>query len=261
MPFNPVTWVNKVTKLGPTNLNRIETGVDDAHAGLLDAQAIDTAVIKDLAVTTGKLADLAVTAAKIAANTVTAAKIAADTITANEIAANAVGASELADGSVDTGALIDASVTAAKVATLTKKVTVPIERQTAAGTASAWPDASASDVVLGFLVPGDYVSGDITIKWMVFSSTGSANNVRYLWTVQRWRDGAALSSIETSVEELVGAWTANFGKVISRAIVAAGFQAGDVLLITLQRDGAHASDTFTGAVVTLSQWIEYTGRI
>jgi len=80
MPYNPTSW-----SLGDTItaalLNNLESGVEDAHAGDLDAGAVDT----------DKLADAAVTALKLAAAAVTDAKVAAGA---------GIDATKVADGSV-----------------------------------------------------------------------------------------------------------------------------------------------------------------
>lgn len=38
MPYTPTVWTEGVTKLGPTNMNHIETGVSDAHTAAAAAQ-------------------------------------------------------------------------------------------------------------------------------------------------------------------------------------------------------------------------------
>lgn len=90
MPFTPKVWAED-DPITPAELNRIETGVDDAHAGDLDAGAIGTAVIANLAVTTGKLANAAVTTAKIGDAQVTNAKV-ADGISPSKVSPHTVGA-------------------------------------------------------------------------------------------------------------------------------------------------------------------------
>ena len=59
MAFTPTTWVDGTTAITATQLNRIETGIDDAHAGSID----------DAALTTTKLA--AVTFAAFASQAIT----------------------------------------------------------------------------------------------------------------------------------------------------------------------------------------------
>ncbi len=81
MAFVPTTWVDgSAPAITAAQMNRIEQGVDDAHAGDLDAGAIGTTVIANSAVTTVKIADAAVTTVKIADAAVTAAKVAAGAI-------------------------------------------------------------------------------------------------------------------------------------------------------------------------------------
>jgi len=50
MPFTPTTWVDGTTAITAAELNRIEAGVDDAHAGDIDDNAIERAKIADGAV-------------------------------------------------------------------------------------------------------------------------------------------------------------------------------------------------------------------
>jgi hypothetical protein len=80
MPYNPTTW-----SLGDTItaalLNKLESGVNDAHAGDVDAGSVDT----------DALADAAVTAIKLAASAVSNQNVAPDA---------GIDASKVADGSV-----------------------------------------------------------------------------------------------------------------------------------------------------------------
>lgn len=80
MPYNPTTW-----SLGDTItaalLNKLEAGVNDAHAGNVDAGSVET----------DALADAAVTAIKLAASAVSNQNVASDA---------GIDASKVADGSV-----------------------------------------------------------------------------------------------------------------------------------------------------------------
>ncbi len=80
MAYTPKSWTTGDT-ITATLLNAIETGIDDAHAGSIDAGAIDTTELADGAVTTAKLA--------------------AGSVTDSELNASAaIDASKIADGSV-----------------------------------------------------------------------------------------------------------------------------------------------------------------
>ena len=110
MPYSPVTWVDGVTKLGPTNLNHLEQGVkgaDDAAAAAL-AQALVDATVSSKGVI--QLAgDLAGTAAS--------PQIAAGAIVNADISASAaIAKSKLASlGIVDADVAVGAAIAPTKL--------------------------------------------------------------------------------------------------------------------------------------------------
>ena len=238
MPFTPKNWQDGPaggTPITEAELDRMETGIDDAHAGLID----------NLAITTAKIADLAVTAAKIAN----------DTITASQIAANAIGASELADNAVDTAAIVDAAVTAAKLATVTKKVALPLYEQDWT-VVLGWADAVTTNAYFLFPVPVDYVSGDITARVAV---RGAAGTVAWRLTTFRIRDNTAVNVIAAGVNDNFTLADGN-SHYRNSVIAAAQFGAGDVLRWDFQRIGADGADTMATTLSLDGAWVEYTGR-
>src|SRR5690625_1660283 len=77
MPYDRTTWVDgSEPAITAERLNKLEQGVEDAHAGHLDDDAIGTSVLADGAVTASKLADEAVTSPKLADEAVTSPKLA-----------------------------------------------------------------------------------------------------------------------------------------------------------------------------------------
>ena len=79
MAFTKKTWV-ETNPITAAELNRVETGVDDAHAGAIDALAIGTTVIADAAVTNAKIAS-GVDASKLTTGTLPIARIANGAVT------------------------------------------------------------------------------------------------------------------------------------------------------------------------------------
>ncbi len=120
-----------------------------------------------------------------------------------------------------------------------------------------WPDAETNIVEFNFQVPGDYVSGDLTIK--VFRRGGATNTARMRWQAFRFRNA-------TGVFTAIAFTDVNFtpgdvnSHVLSMAIDAADFQAGDTIRVDLERLGLDAADTMTAAVSYDGGWVEYTGR-
>lgn len=82
MPYDRTTWVDgSEPAITAERLNKLEQGVEDAHAGHLDDDAIGTSVLADGAVTASKLADNAVTTVKLADEAVTSPKLADNAVT------------------------------------------------------------------------------------------------------------------------------------------------------------------------------------
>src|SRR5690625_3146362 len=82
MPYDRTTWVDgSEPAITAERLNKLEQGVEDAHAGHLDDDAIGTSVLADGAVTAPKLADNAVTTVKLADEAVTSPKLADNAVT------------------------------------------------------------------------------------------------------------------------------------------------------------------------------------
>ena len=133
MAYTPTSWTLGDT-ITATLLNKMETGIDDAHAGSIDAGAIDTTELADGAVTTAKLDAGAVTNAKLAAAAVDTAELASGAVTTVKLADGAVEKAKY--GPVDLNAQTGTTYTlvlgdASKLVTLTNSsaitVTVPAE--------------------------------------------------------------------------------------------------------------------------------------
>lgn len=146
MPYNPTSW-----SLGDTItaalLNKLEGGVQDAHAGDLDAGAIGT----------DELADAAVTALKLAAAAVSNDNVANDA---------GIDASKLADGSVSNAAF-------EALKNVTSDIQAQLDAKEDAGAAipagviTLW-SGSASSVPAGwFLCDGGNGTPDLTDRFVV----------------------------------------------------------------------------------------------
>lgn len=258
MAYSKNTWVNDDPggtvgaaggQLNAARLQHLEDGVETAASTADTASTTASAAVPKSVVTT-------------AGDLVYATGNAAVTRLALGAAGNVLkgGASAPSWGKVGAAEITAGSITRTELATVTRKAPCPMMRQTATGMAVAYPDAALQTVAFGFPVPDDYVSGDLTFKFAVFGPATSGNSVRFQWTTQRWRDVTAVSTIESAVTQDVANWTANTTVILSRTITAANFQAGDVMSVVVDRDGAHAADTYASSVLTLAAWVEYTGR-
>lgn len=121
-----------------------------------------------------------------------------------------------------------------------------------------WPDAVVTSLYVGFIVPDDYVSGDITMKLMRHA-TVAANTAVMSYSTFRFRDNAATTTPHVGVASNYTATDTN-ARITSVTLAAANFQAGDFVRWAWVRDGSNGSDTLAGAMVYDGAWIEYTGR-
>jgi hypothetical protein len=141
MAFTPTLWMENDV-ISAVQLNRMEQGIEDAHAGAIDAGAINTTELADGAVTTPKLANGAVTdvktnlteaaipnlpasritsgtfpTARIADSAITTAKINNGAVNSDKLANSAVIEAKIASSAVATAKIANGAVTSAKLAT------------------------------------------------------------------------------------------------------------------------------------------------
>lgn len=151
-------------------------------------------------------------------------------------------------GDVDT-------INAALAATATRTAPVSIAF-TSAITSGAWPDGATHEVRMGTPVPGDYLSGDITLK--LYRRAGASSGTAVMRKSSfRFRDATAFSQIDSSVNINFTPGDQNT-HILSAVIAAANFQAGDTLRWDISRLGADGSDTLAGLVDFDGAFIEYT---
>lgn len=157
------------------------------------------------------------------------------------------------------------SITPAKIATVTKQMNP--NHVIADGLASGseyitFPNSVTTKVAFLFRIPSDYVSGDLTVKGLVSSSSTTGTIWLEQWSY-RYRTGAAggLTISAGTTSSLVAPPTTTNYTYYSYTIAASNFQAGDVIFFLLKRSGSHAGDTNTGTFAILSVWAEYTGRV
>lgn len=184
--------------------------------------------------------------------------VAGNQITAGLHAANYAAIQAAINGDIDSANIEDGSVGRTELATITRKCAMVYQGGTSAGlTTLGWPDGSTESRQYFCIVPDDYVSGDISIK---FNRRGAAAGTAVMnYSVNRFRDTAAVSVIHSAVAAnfTPGATTTALTGI---TVAAANFQAGDVLRFTLERVGADAGDTMAAAVVDDGVWIEYSGK-
>lgn len=163
----------------------------------------------------------------------------------------------LKDSSVPSSALANAAVTRSKLATLTRKAPLSLIGKGTVGTSAPWPNASDSAMQYAFVIPDDYVSGNIKIKTLIHG--GTSGIVRLYRRTYRARSGEALHTIEGS--PVFTELTAN-GTVLlwEFDIEESDFAIGDSLRIELNRDGPGVADTCSQDLQTDGTWAEYTGR-
>lgn len=113
--FTATTWVDGSSPdITATQLNRIEQGIEDAHAGVIDDGAIGTDQLADGAVTNAKVAS-GLSADKLTAGTLPIARVADGAVT-NAKLASGIDASKLTTGTLPIARIADAAVTNAKLA-------------------------------------------------------------------------------------------------------------------------------------------------
>ena len=156
------------------------------------------------------------------------------------------------NNSVVTANITDAAVTAAKIATVTKKISL------SAATATYADEANTINRYYGF-IPNDYVSGDVLLYGLV-RSTASGGDIYMRVNGYRFRDGVAFSQLANNENaDFTYGGTANVStKRLVDTLTAANIQAGDGIWYTINRA---TGDSNTGIVDIDTVYIEYTGRI
>jgi hypothetical protein len=120
-----------------------------------------------------------------------------------------------------------------------------------------WFDSGQTQVNVAFLVPRDYVSGDLVIRMTLYEhDTGNTGTVKIDRLVYRY----PLGSGDPIVIPFVGSPDHNFGlRMRSFAIAAGNFAAGDLIWFREIRNGDDVADT-AGRMDIMSIGVEYTGR-
>lgn len=178
-------------------------------------------------------------------------------VTAGLHAANYADIQAALNGGLDANNLADAAVTRAKLATITRKAQPTWVQTTSPG---FFVDGSSITATFVFVIPDDYVSGDITVKVLLYS-TAAGNAFRMSRNVDRHRETVAVSNIEAGVAStLTMPAGANTSALYSFAVASTAFTTGDSIYMNIQRVGADGADTNTGTGVISGIWFEYTGR-
>lgn len=171
------------------------------------------------------------------------------------------GASSITNGNItdlraETIPARDGSVTRTKLATVTRRM--PFPAYTNSGTAfSNLVDGGTDTISHNVVLPDDYVSGDITVKWVLRPGAPSGTAVlrSYLYV---FRAGVPLITLENGVN--VNITFSSVNPRIEQRTMSTTFQPNDVLRFDYQRIGADGADTLAGVVAVDAAWIEYTGK-
>ena len=147
-------------------------------------------------------------------------------------------------------ALVDADLPlhgAAEHDNRTRAITIPVRGYTSTTPEPSWPDSATNTVQLGFVVPSDYASGDLTIKLARRVGALSGTTAVMNRTTYRFRDATAFVTVESAVAMNFSPANTNTA-VLSITIAAANFVAGDFIRIDIERLGADAADNLTQTV-------------
>lgn len=142
------------------------------------------------------------------------------------------------------------------LATVTRKVLLDTQRTTITGTGAIFPNGSSNILISMFIVPDDYVSGDLTYKCFIRGDT--SGNVIMSRNVYRFRQNTAYSQIDTAVQTTVTMATGS--QLYSFTTSSTAFTTGDLIRYDITRLGADAGDTAASDEDCDGVWIEYTGR-
>lgn len=110
----------------------------------------------------------------------------------------------------------------------------------------------------GFIVPADYISGDIEIYSSLRNTVGSGV-VDLQCDVYRFRPGSGATKV---VDDATNRTVSNTNVVhqLIATLAEADILAGDAFWVTLSRNGSTGTDTNTGIEDADVAWISYLGR-
>ena len=117
-------------------------------------------------------------------------------------------------------------------------------------------NAATTNATFAAVLPADYVSGSVTLKYL-YGSTVVSNDLRVLTAVYREADGIAEGQIDTNTQTLTVSGTASVMTAVSEAVTT-NPTAGDYIKVLVRRVGGDAADTNTGVMLFLGPWLEYT---
>jgi hypothetical protein len=212
-----------------------------------------------------------VTTAKIAANAVTSAKIPSGAVDTSELANLAVTAAKIAAAAVETTKIANDAVTPAKIPNRTRHVFFDGNYMGISGGATrtvtgtdvqlnyiSLPSTGTSLATGAFVIPADWVSGNVTVKiW--WSSSATSGDVRFnLRTLARASGEAINASPEVDTELTVSAPGGSNEIQVTTLSSAVPVSAGDMLMLNVRRLGDHAEDTMSASVQLFNVEIEYT---
>lgn len=233
-------YPDTTTPVTAAGLEQIEQGIADAHTEHIEKTIVDAK--GDLIVATA--ADVV---ARLAAG-------ANDTLlVADSAQAAGLKYAKLVNAMVDDAA----AIARGKLATVTNRVPLTLNAFASVGFVS-WRDAQNDQYAFSFVVPTDYVSGDITASIMRRGDSASGTAVMSRNTF-RFRNATAFSQLETSVSMNFTPGNTNT-QVVTMTVAAANFQAGDVIRWDILRSGSDGGDTMAASVAYDGGWVEYTGR-
>lgn len=153
-------------------------------------------------------------------------------------------------------ALTAGTVTRTELATITRKVLLDTQRHTQSGIVALWPNTTDNIVIAMFIVPDDYVSGDLTIN--VFVRGDTTGNCSMYRNAYRFRQNTAFVQVDSTIFTTLAMGT---GSILWQFTMSStNFQAGDIIRWDLHRDGGNVADTAPSDEDCDGVWVEYTGR-
>lgn len=126
-----------------------------------------------------------------------------------------------------------------------------------AGTFGHWQLANASAFIYGqVLVPSGVTSATLRVATAAALTTGAVRLALYANAVA---DGEAVGGSwgagnPVSTQDITVPGTAYLRKDVTWSLT--GLAGGDLLMVALNRDGAHANDTYTGNLRVYGAWLE-----
>jgi hypothetical protein len=141
----------------------------------------------------------------------------------------------------------------------------PSQTNTVASRYACWrlPDGSLSGIGTEFTVPADWVSGSLTFVIDFVMEAETTGNVRLSNLLLAISDGQNAAAGPVLAEETIAVPTSSLGvRNLKRHTLAAtlAVSAGQLVFVTIRRDGAHAEDTATGGLDILNVEVRYTAN-